>query len=74
MARGAVPNGGEGEREKSKSVGALRRLGPFLSPYRMLVGLAGFPFAGAYEPGDDVPPDFKMPKPLPLETALEKIS
>ena len=41
MARGAVPNGGEGEREKAKSVGALRRLGPFLSPYRVLVVLAG---------------------------------
>jgi ATP-binding cassette subfamily B protein len=41
MARGAAPDTGEQEREKSKHVGALRGLGPFLMPYRVLVVLAG---------------------------------
>ncbi|MDU8929841.1 ABC transporter transmembrane domain-containing protein [Alisedimentitalea sp. MJ-SS2] len=41
MARKPVQNGGEAEREKSKRVGALRGLGPFLGPYRVLVVLAG---------------------------------
>ncbi|MDQ2089932.1 ABC transporter transmembrane domain-containing protein [Marimonas arenosa] len=42
MARGAAPNGAETEREKSKRVGALRQLAPFMRPYRVLVALAGF--------------------------------
>ena len=41
MARGAAPSTGEDEREKSRRVGALRGLGPFLSPYRILAVLAG---------------------------------
>ncbi|MCF3592873.1 ATP-binding cassette domain-containing protein [Rhodobacteraceae bacterium LMO-12] len=41
MARQAVPSTGENEREKSKRVGALRGLVPFLLPYRMLLVLAG---------------------------------
>ncbi len=41
MARQAVPSTGENEREKSKRVGALRGLAPFLLPYRMLLVLAG---------------------------------
>jgi ATP-binding cassette subfamily B protein len=41
MARGPKPKGGEQEREKSKQVGALRKLGPFLAPYRGLVVGAG---------------------------------
>lgn len=41
MARRAVPSTGENEREKSKRVGALRGLAPFMSPYRALVALAG---------------------------------
>ena len=41
MARQPKPLGAEAEREKSKRVGALRGLGPFLAPYRVLVVLAG---------------------------------
>ncbi|WP_137699354.1 ABC transporter transmembrane domain-containing protein [Marimonas lutisalis] len=41
MARGVTPQAGEAEREKSKRVGALKGLGPFLAPYRVLVALAG---------------------------------
>ena len=41
MARRPTPQNGEAEREKSKSVGALRGLAPFLAPYRLLVALAG---------------------------------
>ncbi|MEZ5714017.1 MAG: ABC transporter transmembrane domain-containing protein [Paracoccaceae bacterium] len=41
MARRPVPAGGEAEREKSKRLGALRGLGPFLSPYRGQVVAAG---------------------------------
>ncbi|WP_306007085.1 ABC transporter transmembrane domain-containing protein [Aquicoccus porphyridii] len=41
MARGTTPPVSEAERDKSKRVGALRRLAPFLAPYRGLVILAG---------------------------------
>ncbi|MGX9349744.1 ABC transporter transmembrane domain-containing protein [Shimia sp. W99] len=40
MARRPQPQNGEQEREKSKHMGALRGLGPFLKPYRVLVVLA----------------------------------
>lgn len=36
-----APSVGEAEREKSKQIGTLRRLWPFLLPYRLLVVLAG---------------------------------
>ena len=42
MARTPVNAPAEAEREKSKRVGALRDLGPFLRPYRLLVVMAGF--------------------------------
>lgn len=41
MARGTTPPGGEAEREKSRTVGPLARLAPFLRPYRVLVAMAG---------------------------------
>ncbi|WP_204114955.1 ABC transporter transmembrane domain-containing protein [Shimia biformata] len=41
MARQPTPQPSELDREKSKRVGALRELGPFLKPYRVLVILAG---------------------------------
>lgn len=41
MARQPKPPVSEAEREKSKRVGALRGLGPFLAPYRVMVVLAG---------------------------------
>ncbi|SHJ37535.1 ATP-binding cassette, subfamily B [Shimia gijangensis] len=41
MARQPKPPVTEAEREKSKRVGALRGLGPFLAPYRVMVVLAG---------------------------------
>ena len=41
MARGTTLKPGEAEREKSKRVGALRGLAPFLSPYRLMVVLSG---------------------------------
>ncbi|KPP87055.1 MAG: ATP-binding cassette, subfamily B, bacterial [Rhodobacteraceae bacterium HLUCCO07] len=41
MARAATPPVSEAERDKSKRVGALKRLAPFMAPYRGLVGLAG---------------------------------
>ena len=37
MARRGMPDTGETEREKSKRVGALGGLAPFLSPYRWLM-------------------------------------
>ncbi len=40
MARKPVPQSAEQEREKSKKVGALRGLSPFLAPYKMLLVLA----------------------------------
>ncbi|MEP2531990.1 ABC transporter transmembrane domain-containing protein [Shimia sp.] len=40
MARQPQPQSGEQDREKSKRVGALRRLGPFMYPYRVLVALS----------------------------------
>ncbi|MFY0596240.1 MAG: ATP-binding cassette domain-containing protein [Cognatishimia sp.] len=42
MARNPTPNKADEERAKSKNVGALRELAPFLRPYRMLAVLAGF--------------------------------
>lgn len=42
MARQPMPANGDEEREKSKNVGALRELAPFLRPYRMLAVMAGF--------------------------------
>ncbi len=36
------PKMGEAERAKSKEIGTLRRLWPFLAPYKLLVLLAGF--------------------------------
>ncbi|WP_299354349.1 ABC transporter transmembrane domain-containing protein [uncultured Shimia sp.] len=42
MARQPKPLTSEAEREKSKRVGALRGLKPFLAPYKVLVVLAGF--------------------------------
>ena len=41
MARGGAPDTGADEREKSKRVGALGGLAPFLMPYRVLMVLAG---------------------------------
>lgn len=41
MARTPSPVSADAEREKSKQVGALRELWPFLSPYKILVVLAG---------------------------------
>ena len=41
MARKPVPQSAEQEREKSKKVGALRGLSPFLAPYKLLLILAG---------------------------------
>ena len=41
MARQPKPPVSEAEREKSKRVGALRGLAPFLAPYRVMVVLAG---------------------------------
>lgn len=41
MARKPTPPASEAEREKSKKVGALRGLAPFLAPYRLMVLLAG---------------------------------
>nr|WP_319949272.1 ABC transporter transmembrane domain-containing protein [uncultured Shimia sp.] len=41
MARKPAQQPNEMDREKSKRVGALRGLGPFLAPYRLLVILAG---------------------------------
>ncbi|MFN3642833.1 MAG: ABC transporter, partial [Gemmobacter sp.] len=38
----APQTGGAEERAKSRRVGALRGLIPFLAPYRMLIALAGF--------------------------------
>ncbi len=41
MARTPTPTGTEAEREKSKRVGALSQLRPFLAPYRWMVVFAG---------------------------------
>ncbi|GAA6188824.1 ABC transporter transmembrane domain-containing protein [Litorivita sp. NS0012-18] len=41
MARTPTPTGTEAEREKSKRVGALSQLRPFLAPYRWMVAFAG---------------------------------
>lgn len=41
MARQPTPVTGDEDRAKSKNVSALRELGPFLSPYRLLAILAG---------------------------------
>ncbi|MGH1465916.1 MAG: ABC transporter transmembrane domain-containing protein [Cognatishimia sp.] len=41
MARNPTPAPGEEDRAKSKRVGALRELGPFLRPYRLLAMMAG---------------------------------
>jgi ATP-binding cassette subfamily B protein len=41
MARRPTPTNGQEDRAKSKRVGALRELWPFLSPYRFLVIFAG---------------------------------
>ncbi|MDJ0631356.1 MAG: ABC transporter transmembrane domain-containing protein [Rhodobacter sp.] len=37
----AQPNGGQEEREKSKRIGALAGLWPFMAPYRTLIAAAG---------------------------------
>lgn len=41
MARGTTPQGTSEEREKSRKLGSLRALWPFLRPYRLLMVAAG---------------------------------
>ena len=41
MARQPTPYASDEDREKSKRIGALRELAPFLSPYRWLAFFAG---------------------------------
>ena len=41
-----APNMGESERAKSKELGTLRRLWPFLAPYKLMVIFAGFALRG----------------------------
>lgn len=42
MARQPTPTSADEDRAKSKNVGALRELAPFLKPYRLLAIMAGF--------------------------------